>query len=267
MSKKFKKPLGHTIWFKILLTVLVFLPSYSQITYDPAKTTDVIAAVMAKPLIISIEWILPLAKTLLFVVIVLSVINRKFAHRILLRYYGLSLLIIGILQNISITEEYGYVWLIGNTLVQLVVFVFCLMDVLRNKTIIAKEHLVKSRIWMVFPMLLAFLMPYSVDMSGIAHPSFTLSIFLNESGVTYCMITPVIIGTLLLFSKGVYKPTLSIISYVGFIFGLLNMITWFALQTDNWWMGVLHLPLVILSSYGLFTANREKFFDYKNLLL
>lgn len=259
MNKKFKNPLGHTIWFKIILTLLVFIPPFSQITYDPANTPDVIAAVMAKPLITSVEWVMPLAKILLFVVIVLSVINKKFAHRILLGYYGLSLLIIGILQNISITEEFGYVWLTGNTLVQLMVFVFCLMDVLRNKTIIAKEHFVKSRIWMVFPMLLAFLMPYSVDMSGIAHPSFTLSIFLNESGVTYCMITPVIIGTLLLFFKGVYKPTLSIVSYVGFIFGLLNMTTWFGLQTDNWWMGVLHLPLVILSFYGLFTANREKF--------
>jgi len=72
------------------------------------------------------------------------------------------------------------------------------------------------------------------------------------------MITPVVIGILLIFSKGVHKPTLSVISYVGFIFGILNMITWFGLQTESWWMGVLHLPLIKLSFYGLLVANREK---------
>ena len=110
----------------------------------------------------------------------------------------------------------------------------------------------------VIPMFLAFLMPYSINSMGIVYPSLTASVFFNESGVTYCMITPLLIGILLLFSKGVHKPTFSVISYVGFIFGLLNMMTWFVLQIDNWWMGVLHLPLVIISLYGLLVAHKEK---------
>lgn len=258
MKDKFKKPLGHTIWFKILLTIIVFLPLYTQIKYAPDETTDVIAAVMAQPLVTSTMWILPIAKLALLIVVILPIVSERFSNRILLGYYSLILIIVGIMQNMSFTEDYGFVWILGNTLVQLVVFCFCIVDVLKNKTIVAKEHLVKGRLWIVGFMLLAYLMPYSVNNEGIVYPSFNLGIFLNESGLTYCMITPVIIGILLLYSKGVHKPTLSIISYVGLIFGLLNMITWFGIQTENWWMGVLHLPLVILSFYGLLIVYKEK---------
>jgi hypothetical protein len=63
---------------------------------------------------------------------------------------------------------------------------------------------------------------------------------------------------LLLFPKGIYRPTLSMVSYVGLLFGLLNMVTWFGVQNQNWWMGVLHLPLLIFSGYGLLVAKGEK---------
>ena len=52
MKSKFDKPLGHMVWFKIFLTVLVFLPPYTQIAYDPSHTSDVIAVVMVYPLVI-----------------------------------------------------------------------------------------------------------------------------------------------------------------------------------------------------------------------
>lgn len=254
---KLKKPLGHMIWFKVLLTTIVFIPPYTQMLYDPSHTPDVIAIVMEKPLVLSIAWVLPLVKMFFLVVIVLPFIFDKFPHRFLLGYYVLILLNISIMQNMSFTEKYGFVWLIGNTLVQWVVLLFCLVDILKGKTLIKKENFVASRLWIVLLMLLAFLMPYSVK-EGSVYPSLTYDVFFNESGVTYCMITPIVIGILLLYSKGVHKPTLSVISYVGFVFGLLNMMTWFVFQIENWWMGVLHLPLVILSFYGLLISYKEK---------
>lgn len=107
-------------------------------------------------------------------------------------------------------------------------------------------------------MLAALLMPYAVDGQDVIMPAFQLSILWNEAGLTYCMITPVILGVMLLFSKGVYKPLLSVISYTGFLFGLMNMITWFALRSENWWMGILHFPLLILSIYCMIVAHKEK---------
>lgn len=253
-----KKSFWDSILFKIILIVLLFLPSYTQIAYDPSKTTEVVASVLSNPLVYSIKWILPIAKVLLLVIAILPFIYSKYIQKYILGYYSFILIIIGLFQNMANTQAYGFTWLIGNTLIQYVVLVFCLVDLFKNKSKIHKNNLIKSRIWVLIPMLLAILMPYSVNVGNIIKPSFTLAVLLNESGLTYCMITPVIIGIFLLFSKEIYKPTFSIISYVGLLFGILNMFTWFGFQVHNWWMGVLHLPLLILSFYGLIVVHKNK---------
>lgn len=105
-------------------------------------------------------------------------------------------------------------------------------------------------------MILAFLMPYIIENNKIM-PSIS-TIFTNEAGVTYCMITPVIIGMLILFSKNIDKATINIISFVGLSFGIFNMMTWFGFNIKDWWMGILHLPLLIISIYGLRISKIKK---------
>ena len=104
-------------------------------------------------------------------------------------------------------------------------------------------------------MALAFLMPYTIK-NNIIVPSIS-TIFINEAGVTYCMITPVIIGMLILFSKNINKATINAISFVGLSFGIFNMMTWFGFNIENWWMGILHLPLLIISIYGLRISKKQ----------
>jgi len=253
-----KKPVGNTVWLKVVLTIIFFIPAYAQIAYDPAKIGDIIAAVLSNPLAVQIRWLLPIFKLLLLAVVVLSVMDFPFSKKIVMAYYVFILLIVSIFQNMAATEAYGFVILIGNILVQFIVLAFCVHDIIKGKTAVEKKNLNAKRLWIVPLMLFAFLMPYSVNDIGNIYPSFSLSVFYNEAGVTYCMITPVIVGVMLLFSKGADKATLSVISYVGFLFGLMNMITWFGLNSDNWWMGVLHLPLLIITFYGLIIAYREK---------
>lgn len=257
-----KKPLGHTIWFKAILTILVFLPAITQFPYNPANTADVIESVMSHPLVASISLLLPIAKLILLFAVLIPIISDRFSKRIFLGYYCMILIITGIFQNMAVTDDYGFVWLLGNTCVQFAILFYCLYDLFRNITIIKRENVNKKRLWVVVLMLLAFLMPYKVNIFGIVRPSFTVSVLWNESGVTYCMITPVIIGIMLIFSKGVYKPVMSVVSYVGLLFGLLNMMTWFGMQNENWWMGILHLPLFILSFYSLIVVKKEKQIAY-----
>ena len=256
--EKIRKPVGHTIWLKIVLTIVFFIPAYAQVSYDPAEIRDIIAAVLSNPLVVQAEWLLPIFKLLLFSVVVMSTMDMKYSKKITMGYYAFILLIVGIFQNMANTEEYGFVILTGNILVQFVVLAFFIHDIVKGKTIIDKGNLNVRRLWIAPLMLFAFLMPYSIDGLGNIYPSFSLSVLYNEAGVTYCMITPIVIGLLLLHSKGVNKATLSVASYVGFIFGLMNMVTWFGMNNENWWMGVLHLPLLVIAFYGLVIANREK---------
>ncbi len=259
---KVKKPLGHALWFKILLTLLVFIPGYSQMPYEQIDTTSVIASVMAHPLIVSISWLLPVFKLLLLCVIITPFVFREKSEKAVIGYYAVILAIVGVFQNMAQTGTYGFVWLLGNTSIEFTVLGFCLYDLVKGKSKIRKQYFNKSRCWIIPLMLLAYLMPYAVSDAGAVIPAFTLNMLYNEAGVTYCMITPVIIGVLLLFSKEIHKPTLSIVSYVGLIFGLLNMVTWFGVRVESWWMGILHLPLVIVALYGLIIAHKERLSAY-----
>jgi len=260
MHSKTKKPFIQSIWLKIMLLIAFFIPSYSQVAYDTANTTEVIASVLAHPVIVNINFLLPIAKLLLLLAVITVFINIKLSSHIFLGYYAFILIIVGIFQNISQTQNYGFVWLIGNTIIMLIASAFCIYDIVKQKTVFKRENLEVKRLWVIAPMLLAFLMPYAVNEQDIIKPAFGLLALINEAGVTYCMITPVIIGVMILFSKGVYKPTLSIVSFIGLVFGIMNMLTWFVFRNQNWWMGILHLPLVILSFYALFLCRHKK--DY-----
>ncbi|MEA5015506.1 MAG: hypothetical protein VB099_13190 [Candidatus Limiplasma sp.] len=257
-----KKPLGHAIWFKLILTLLIFVPAYSHVPYEPMDTTSVIASVLVHPLIVSVPWLLPVSKLLLLCVVIAPFILVEKSGRIVTGYYAFMLIVVGIFQNIAQTEAYGFAWLPGNTLIEFVALGFCIYDLAKDKTRIQRQDFNRGRCWIIPLMLLSYLMPYAVSDAGAVIPAFSPSVFYNEAGVTYCMITPVILGVMLLFSKGTHKPTLSIVSYIGFIFGLLNAVTWFSMLRESWWMGILHLPLLIVALYGLIVAHKERRIAY-----
>lgn len=258
MPSKVKSQFYQTRWFKLLLLFIFFIPSYTQAPYDPINTADVIKYVLSKPILLNIDFLLPMAKLLLLLLIVMIVfINIKLSSTIFLGYYAFILIILSVFQNISFTKDYGFTWLIGNTIIMLISSAFCIYDVVKHKTKIEHKNLQFRRLWVIIPMLLAFLMPYTLDEQEIIRPSFGLFVLTNEAGVTYCMITPVALGVMILFSKKIYKPTFYIVSFIGLIFAIMNMLTWFILQSQNWWMGVLHLPLLMLSTYGLILCREN----------
>lgn len=250
--------MGMRIWMKIVLAILLFVPSYTQVPYEPTDTPLVVASVMMNPFITSRTWLLPVFKFSLLGIAIAPFILTENTEKIIMGYYVLLLAIVGIFQNMAQTESFGFAWLIGNTFVEFVVLGYCLFDLFYHKSQIRPEHLNLRRWWVIPLMVLSYLMPYAVTNTGVVIPEFTASVLLNEAGVTYCMITPVILGILILFSKGIYRPTLSVISYVGLLFGLLNVVTWFVIQSASWWMGVLHLPLLIISFSGLLLAAKER---------
>jgi hypothetical protein len=72
----------------------------------------------------------------------------------------------------------------------------------------------------------------------------------NDAGLTFCMMTPVVLAVLTLFHPTVNPAVLRVSSFVGMLLGAVNMIVWFGLESWGWWMGVLHIPLVVISIYA-----------------
>ena len=245
------KPVTHRWWFRAVLLVLFMLPAITEFPYDPANTTVVIQSVLAEPFVVAFPELLPLAKLLLGVAVILPFIGIVQAGRILLGYYASILAVVSVLQNMAHTESWGFVWLLGNTVVQSVVVFWCVLDVAQHRSRLLTLRPV--RLWLLIPILLALLMPYAVR-DGAAVPAWH-TVLGNEAGVTYCMITSVILGTMLMFPAGVDHRTLSVVSFVGLIFGLINLVVWFGLAPHSWWMGILHLPLVVTTVFGLIEAR------------
>lgn len=250
------KPLSHRIWFRILVAVCFVIPAIVSLPFDPVETPAVVRAVLEDPYIVSVPALLPVAKAALLIAAALPFLGVRWSGRFLLGYYGAILIVVAFLQNMADTERFGYAWLIGNTLVQLVVAAWCILDVVTERTTLNRENLRPRRLWLLAPMAFALLMPYTIE-AGRVVPSL-VSVLSNEAGVTYCMITPVVLGVLLIFPDGVDRRTLSVASFVGLIFGLINLAVWFGLNPQDWWMGVLHVPLVLTAVYGLIESRLRR---------
>jgi hypothetical protein len=233
----------------------MFIPVITEIKYDSANTPKVIAQVLMNPFVVQIKWILPVTKIILLAVIVAVLLLKKNSEKIILSYYAIILVVLGVLQNAANTK-YGFSLIVGNLIVQFVVCTFVCYDLVKGKSQIHRSDFEKRYCLLIPFMLLAFLLPYTMK-NGLVAPSL-IGVLTNEAGVTYCMVTPVVTGMLLLFGKQIHKPTLNAISFVGFAFGLINMITWFVMDIPNWWMGICHIPLLVISFVGLLNSKNKK---------
>jgi Na+/proline symporter len=80
----------------------------------------------------------------------------------------------------------------------------------------------------------------------------------NGAGLAFCMMTPVYVGLLTLYWPKVNIATLRVTSLVGLIIGLYNMhVNFFVRPSMLWWNGVLHIPLLTVSLYGLILSLKR----------
>lgn len=243
-------------WFRLLLLAAALaIPPVVASPLDPRDIPALVAEVLQNPMIVQVPVLLPLAKLFAVTVLLAAWWSTAASARVLLAGYAAALVVVAVFQEIGSTPSHGWAWLVGNTMLMLVVAARCLWDLATHATPAGPRHLDRGRLWVLAPMLLAFLMPYAVDASGSVQPSVGWHLLTNEAAVTYCMVTPVVIGALLLYAGPVSRPTLSLSSFVGLYFGLLNLVMWWVMQPNNWWMGVLHVPLVILAAAGLIEAH------------
>ena len=71
------------------------------------------------------------------------------------------------------------------------------------------------------------------------------------------MMTPVVLAVLTLYDPTTNRTVLRISSFAGMLLGAVNMIVWFVVEPWGWWMGVLHLPLIVISVYAFVLAHAK----------
>lgn len=231
------------VWFYFLLIIIGFVPSFTQETLPSIETTNVIKQVLQHPVIYDYEWLFAIAKLVLVMLFIGPLIFKNSYRRIYPASISVLLGIITVLQNVSFDTDYGMAVLTGNILIQSTVLSYWIYEMIKPKNNFAQ---IEVKWWNIMMLILAFIAFWMPAREGLA--SFqTKDIFLNEAGVTFCMVIPVLLSSIMLFGNTINVQAVRVTSFVGLYFGALNMLTWFILDKEYWWMGVLHLPLLINS--------------------
>jgi hypothetical protein len=244
-------------WFFVLFVLLQLVPPYASRGYKLSEEwSSVITHALSNAFVYSYSVLYPIFKIIPIVLIVSIIIFRNKVTRLFNIYVAISYVIIAFGQSIAVTKQYGVAICTTGVVMFLVVAAFWAWEakVLQNDFSWAKISI--WRYWVVPLMFVAFWYPLD---SGTAKPDFNLlGLFTNVAGVTFCMMTPVYVGLLSLYWPKVNIATLRVTSLVGLIIGLYNMHLNFIVKPSIlWWNGVLHIPLLTISLYGLILSFRK----------
>ena len=242
-------------WFLLLVLVLFFLPSYSSQAYDPEEIPLLIIEVMSNAFIYSYTSLFPVFKIIPILLILGIILFGDRITRIFDIYVAIFITLFATLQNMALTENYGFAIVTGNFVVYLLVALLWVGEAIVKQNDFSPQKRPLWKYWVVPVALMAFWFPVN---TGTQPPHFDPRYFLlNEAGLTGCMMIPVYLAVLTLFFPKVNIPTMRLTAFVGLVTGSLNVIQWFQFYPQAWVMGVLHIPLLVISIYAFVLTLRK----------
>jgi len=245
-------------WFFLLFVLLQFLPPYASKGYKfPEEWGNVITIALRHAFIYSHPELFPVFKIIPIVLIVLIIAFRNRVTRLFNIYVAFSYLLFAFGQSIAVTEKHGVAICTLNVIMFLAVACFWAWEAIALQNDFRPTKIPVWRYWVVPLMFAAFWYPLDIE---TMKPDFNpLGLFTNVAGVTFCMMTPVYVGLLTIFYPRVNIATLRVTSLVGLIIGLYNMTLNFIISPGIlWWNGILHIPLLGISVYGLILSLKKE---------
>jgi len=233
----------------VLFFIVSMLPVYAEKPFAPQDTQDVIfnlLMVCVNPY----KAFAPVFHIATIVIVVLVVVLKEKMGRILAAYMGLNYLVIAFVQGKGPTEKYGFVILTGILVGYVILGITWIVVAIRAELETSFKNVPLHRYLLLPLALLAFWAPYAPHGMGV-RPSFNpLLLFTSpDYGLTFCFTTPVFLFLLILFYPRVNAFAYRVTAFNGLLYGLFNVTHFF--NPELGWMGVLHLPLLIISLYAL----------------
>ena len=243
-------------WFFGLFVLMQFtIPPYASKGYKIEDWGNVIMHALSNAIVHQYSELYPIFKVIPIILLVGLIIFRNKVARLFAIYVALSYALFAIGQSIAVTEKYGVVICTINIVMFFVVAAFWAWEavVVQNDFKLARIPL--WRYWVVPLAVLAFWAPPSRGGTPDFNPIYLLT---NGSGLAFCLMTPVYVGLLTLYWPRVNIAALRVTSLVGLIIGLYNMYANFGINpAGRWWNGVLHIPLLVISLYGLILSLKR----------
>lgn len=241
--------LSRKWWFYAAILALFFIPAISERPVPQTGLSSLVISVLSHPLIYLVPGLFPVFK-IIPVILVFGLIFFENRMKSTFNVYGAFFFFgVALFQNASFTGEYGFAVLTGNAVVILITAAAWLWESLAGK---GDYFLVRPPWWrnLVMPVaLFAFWYPVGFA-NGIPVPDLNPALLVtNEAGLTYCMMMPFFLGVLSLYYPRVNLPLFRVTAFSGILIGFFSVLNFFVLRPSYWWMGVMHLPLLLTSLY------------------
>jgi len=247
-------------WFFLIFILIQFIPPYASKGFEISEIGMVTGEVLSHSLVYNFPTFYSIFKILPLALLICIILLRNRAARIFNLYVAITYLLFAFLQNIAFTEKYGLAIITTNIVMFLLVALFWIWEALVQKNDFTSPTKLSKKYWIIPLAFLAFWYPINFETMG---PDFNILYLLtNEAGLTFCMMTPVYISLLILYYPRINIVTLRITSLVGVIIGFYNILTNFIMFPSLlWWNGILHLPLISISVYGLIISLKKRMIE------
>jgi len=248
-----KKMFYPTIFFIFL--IFSFLPPITQEPYSPENTQQVIIQLLMvaiKPYeafgipfhiatIILVGWIL---------------LDSTASGRPLFIFMGVNFIIIALVQSFGTTELYGEVIHIGSLVTFILLGILWIWAGVTGGTEPLSTNIQWHHLFLLPFAVFSFWAPYQVK-ENVVLPDFNPALLLTspDYGLTFCLTAPVFLYLLLILFPKINIPAYRITAFNGLLYALFNITHWF--NPDTRWMGVLHLPLLVLSIATLIQSRNR----------
>lgn len=166
-------------------------------------------------------------------------------------YVAVSYLTFAFIQNMAVTEQYGFSIVTVNLVMFLFVAYVWIRETLRPENNYVFSGFKWKYAWMIVLAIFAYWFPFTPQGKLDFNP---LHFFANNTATAFCMMTPAFLTILTLNLPNVNIVTYRITAIIGFIIGIYNMFNFFNPYTV--WLGVAHIPLFLISLYCAILSYR-----------
>jgi hypothetical protein len=240
----------------LLVLLFLFIPPYTSKGYALSEVLQLNVFILTRPIKYELLELYPIFNVLALLMLFSSLTVGKYITPLFSWYASLSYILFAIVQNVSITDEYGVAICLSNIALFLMVSASWFYELKSRENDFSVRAQSTWRWLVLLPALLAIWQPVDPLTMG---PDFNPLYLLNSgSGLTFCMMTTVYLALLIYFYPRVNLITLRITSMIGLLLGLGNLwLEWIYLP-QLWWVGILHMPLVLMSGCGLWLSFRVR---------
>jgi hypothetical protein len=244
-------------WFYLIFVLIQFIPPYASKGFNWSEIGLITGEILSNAIVYSYTTMFPIFKIIPIILVVSIIIFRNRVSRIFSIYAAFTYVLIAFLQSIAETDKYGFGILTLNLIMFLVVAVFWFWEAIVQKNDFTPQKRPLWKYWVIPFAIFAFW--YPVNPNTFMPDFHPLYLFTNLAGLAFCLMTPVYLAILTLYHPKVNIATLRVTSIVGLIIGFYNMwVNFFISPETLWWNGVLHIPLLTISIYGLILSLKKR---------